>query len=698
MIKNVKRLGIFAMYDVDGIVDDYVIYLLDAIKPFISNIIVVCDGAMKQESIARLKNCASEVIINDRGGYDSGSYKAAIDKYGWDVIREYDELILFNDSNYGPIYPLSEMFEKMDNRECDFWALTYQSEFNDEFTENITPAHYRSDFYVFRKTVFSNKEFVNYWNNLQSPINYQEAVKTYEFALSELLHTLNFKGTSYVEMQENVCRPPISIFNDYVFIISSKLPLIKRKIFTLKLHQKLNDSDTRPAVKILEHVKTNTLYDENLILKHLIRICDVSDIRNFLGLCFVFPQNYCFKADILNGKKIGIILHINYTDLFEHCFEYINRIPDSIDVIVTTKGESNKTKIKLLFEKSGRKNYRIVEPQNRGREVSARLIACRELISQYDYLCCTQDKKSNKHSDSYMFGQTYMDLLWDNSVVSAEYIKNVINCFEENPLLGLLAVPPPYHGKYFVVGNRRWSSDFNNTKNLSERLKLKCKISEEKQPLSVGGTFWCRTAALKTLFNYPWKYDDFLEEPMPINGTISHAIERIYPYVAQHEGYMSGTMMSDKYAGSLISSHQTMLETIIFRLFDNIESKFSTYAQLLTLLLNSISSLSFAKYIIQNKNIYLYGAGAYGMYFLKMLLSQGIKPMGFVVSDGHKKESFIKEYKVYELCELPKNEEYGLLITVDRKNTATIIENLNKYGFTNYYSFYENTNLKGSEI
>ena len=684
MIKDVKRIGIFAMYDVDGIADDYVIYLLDAIKPFISNIIVVCQRAIKQESIARLKNYASDVIINDKGGYDCGSYKVAINKYDWDVINEYDELILFNDSNYGPIYPLSEMFEKMDNRECDFWTLTYQEESG---TENVTPAHYRSDFFVFKKTIISNSEFRAYWKNLQFPINSQEAVKKYELALSKLLHTLNFKGMSYIERNDiethkNAYCPPITVYSDYVFIISSKIPFVKKKGFMTRTSR----IDTRAMTKILKYIKNITSYNENLILKHLIRICDVSDIKDSLGLSFILSQKYCYNADILKCKKIGIILHLVYTDLLEYCFEYINKIPDSIDVIVTTT-ENNKSKIKSLFENIGRKNYQIIIPQNRGREISAVLIACKELISQYDYLCCVHDKKSNHPHDSYALGQTFMDLLWDNSVVSAEYIKNVINCFEENPLLGLLAVPPAYHGKYFVT---RWSTDFNNTKNLSERLKLKCKISEDKQPLSAGNVFWCRTVALKTLFDYPWRYDDFLEEPLPISGTIFNAIELIYPYVAQHEGYMTGTMMSDEYAGAFTSDYQTMLQVIINNMLKKMEKKFSSYNELIN---SSIYSFAFADFLIRNKNIYLYGAGYHSVYFLDLLLSIGIKPIGFVLSTGHRKETSINGFKVYELNELPEDKKYGLLVTVAGKdNIDEIIGNLNKLDFTNFFCFYNHIN------
>lgn len=679
-----SRLAIFAMYDADGLADACILYMLNEMNRYVKDLIVVCNCEMRQESLDKLKDYASDIQINLNGGFDSGAYKQAIDKLGWDIVQQYDELILFNDSNYGPIYPLGGMFEKMDNTPCDFWTLTYQDAYYDKRSGGTTPAHYRSDFYVFRNSVLRNNSFREYWANLRLAKSYLDAVSVYEFALSKLLLSLDFRGRSYVEPSPATI--PVSIFTDYKYIIASKNPFIKKKVFTLALNVKLCETDTHAAIKVFEHIKRNTSFDENLILKHLIRICDMSDFRNIFGLTYVFSENYCAKQDVLKGKKVGIILHINYDDLFEHCFEYIREIPECIDVIITTKGEANKCRIKSLFESIQRRNYQIIEPLDRGRELSGRLIACKTFLMQYDYLCCTQDKKSNRDIDSNAFGQTFMDLLWDNSVASGEYIKNVIDCFERNPLLGLLVTPPPYHGDYCVVGNLRWCGEFENTKALAERIGIKCRISEEKTPLAVGGTFWCRTAALKPLFTYPWSYEDFPAEPMPVNGTISHAIERIYPYVAQYEGYFTSVMMSDRYAGVSITTYQAMFETIVQNLFESMGQNFLTYSELLNT--TTHSGLEFARFVLQNKRLYLYGAGLFGSYIQKVLETSGIQPTAFVVSDGHKSDPVVNNLPVYELSEIPRELDCGVLITVGRALNHIMIEALNKKGITNYYSFY----------
>lgn len=49
--------------------------------------------------------------------------------------------------------------------------------------------------------------------------------------------------------------------------------------------------------------------------------------------------------------------------------------------------------------------------------------------------------------------------------------------------------------------------------------------------------FWYRPAALQPLFNLKLSAVDIPTEPIPPDGTILHAIERIMVYVAWNEGY-----------------------------------------------------------------------------------------------------------------------------------------------------------------
>ena len=54
--------------------------------------------------------------------------------------------------------------------------------------------------------------------------------------------------------------------------------------------------------------------------------------------------------------------------------------------------------------------------------------------------------------------------------------------------------------------------------------------------------FWARPSGLSALIKYNWKWSDFPSEPIPYDGTILHAIERITPIICNEAGYQWATV------------------------------------------------------------------------------------------------------------------------------------------------------------
>jgi lipopolysaccharide biosynthesis protein len=53
----------------------------------------------------------------------------------------------------------------------------------------------------------------------------------------------------------------------------------------------------------------------------------------------------------------------------------------------------------------------------------------------------------------------------------------------------------------------------------------------------VGTMFWARSAALESLFSLGLDWDDYPPEPLPIDGSMLHALERLLPSIVEHAGY-----------------------------------------------------------------------------------------------------------------------------------------------------------------
>lgn len=82
-----------------------------------------------------------------------------------------------------------------------------------------------------------------------------------------------------------------------------------------------------------------------------------------------------------------------------------------------------------------------------------------------------------------------------------------------------------------------------------KELGIDVPISGEESPIApFGSVFWFRPKALEPLFAHGWQHSDFPPEPLPQDGTISHAIERVYPFVAQGAGYYPAVAMSSSFA------------------------------------------------------------------------------------------------------------------------------------------------------
>jgi lipopolysaccharide biosynthesis protein len=57
----------------------------------------------------------------------------------------------------------------------------------------------------------------------------------------------------------------------------------------------------------------------------------------------------------------------------------------------------------------------------------------------------------------------------------------------------------------------------------------------------VGSMFWVRPDALRPLLELRLDWNDYPEEPVPADGTILHALERLLPFAARTAGYRFAT-------------------------------------------------------------------------------------------------------------------------------------------------------------
>lgn len=261
-----RRAAIFAHYDKDNIVDDYVIYYLKALKEVACEIIFVsCNPIVESEKL-KLDGIADFIIDEKHDEYDFGSYKRGY-LYLKERLNDFDELIFANDSCYGPLYPLREVFDKMETEEqCDFWGITknrFGVEKNDEKYVVVNSPHLQSYFLVFKRNVFLSKVFDEFMQSIKHFDNKNDIIINYEIGLSEKLTQEGFLSCSYIKVLYRFNHVLISFWR--LLIEKYKMPFVKSSVL------RLNSPFLTTIEKWEETIAKYTEYPIELITLNLTR-------------------------------------------------------------------------------------------------------------------------------------------------------------------------------------------------------------------------------------------------------------------------------------------------------------------------------------------------------------------------------------------------------------------------------------------
>ena len=219
-----KRAVVFAHYDKQNLVDDYVIYYLKALKEIAQEIVFV--SCCNIENPEKLDGVVSHIIAEPHDEYDFGSYKRGF-LYLLPRLNEFDELIFANDSCFGPFHPFKDIFDEMDAKDCDFWGITKNNfGINKHFriVEYIQP-HIQSYFLVFKQNVLISQFFKDFISNIKHEEIKSDIINKYEIGLTASLVKEGFSYKVYVNAFENVSNIAINKWRQ--IILKNRMPFMK---------------------------------------------------------------------------------------------------------------------------------------------------------------------------------------------------------------------------------------------------------------------------------------------------------------------------------------------------------------------------------------------------------------------------------------------------------------------------------------
>ena len=539
--------------------DDYIGYLLDDISPLFSKLVIVCNGFLLPESREKLEKYSQNIFVRENKGFDFCAWKEAMFDYlGYARVREYDELVLFNDSFFGPLHSFSHIFGYMENRQYDFWGLSVHGEVNT--VKNMCPYGYRpryiqTYFISFNKRMLNDEVFIQFWKGIPVYSNFQEVSEKCSAVLTKFFEDRGYRWGVYSDTsdleesrEKNICH---HAFNCLELIENRNYPIIKRKSFVLGKMRFLQYNTGLDLPRAVKYIVDNNLYDIDLIFKHIIRRYDVADIKESLNL------NYIIRADEEDDVKLLertlVCAYIDDERSLNLFLKYTKDLSVSVKVFIR---QDLLEKNKILADSSFTK-YEIHEFQDSYIECLLKIV--RDYSRAYDYLLFIKNL-SNLVDDVSVSHESALEMQWDNILSSKENILHTVSILKKEKYLGMLTPPPPVHGRYYtyyVNSIDEWNSFIPQWNGV---LSNAVKETKNNKIISAGGVLAVKMKALMNLLNVQHTESLVI---MAGDEKCRHYFDCMLPYIVQKNGYLTGWCMNEEYIASEIESLRYISESII---------------------------------------------------------------------------------------------------------------------------------------
>lgn len=566
--RHIKRIALYVIYDKDGLLDGFRKYYLQELRKVTDRIVAVVSGTLTPESRDELEKLADDIYVRENKGLLAGAWIDGLAYVGWDTLYQYDELLMLNDSFFGPFFPIEELFEKAEASDADFYGC--MQNFEEKAITQIQGrplkhGHFRGSicyFYIIKNRLLHSRAFKDYWT--QKPVITQDW-ETYfftEFDFYDYVRDAGFRIDAYQSDKLKGYFFDNLTHNMSLLVEQDRIPFVRIRPFGNDMKdQSMQIHYGKDPRQTLEYIDKHTDYDVNLIWDYLLRTKNLTHLYNQLQLQYVLPKD-CVERPFKYDKKIAVILHIYYEDLVEKMAEYCQNFPPNTDFFVTTTDEKTAATIHKEFTKRSLSFVCKVRP-NKGVAMSSLWITYAHIVTEgkYEYVCYFHDKKS-PYTGFAVSGAEFGRRCYENLFGTPQLIKNIINLFEEHPRLGVVGAPQPYHGIYFSTPLRSWPGNYQNTVHLAQRLGLKVNISPDIMPVApYGDMFWCRSKALSKMLKKGLTWKDFDVEYKP-DFTIMHAIERIYSFAAQDAGFYYADVINTDEARSDLINFQYLINRL----------------------------------------------------------------------------------------------------------------------------------------
>lgn len=280
-----RRALVWALHDVDGVLDAANEHYLRALLEHVEQAVVVVNGAFEPGSRRRVEELGATLIVRENRGYDVEAFKAGIEALA-PVLPELDELVVANSSVFGPLRPLRPMFDAMAAADVDFWGITRHAAADPErgtAAPRTERAHVQSYFTVYRSSLLRSEAFADYWRDLPPIEGYADAVRLHEMEQTGYFEDHGFTWTVAVDTSdlEHLSTNPI-IGLSAMLVRERGCPVFKRRMLFLSAEELTTHSDGAATAELWSLLSAMPDEIRSALVDHAIRTMSADRLRRTL--------------------------------------------------------------------------------------------------------------------------------------------------------------------------------------------------------------------------------------------------------------------------------------------------------------------------------------------------------------------------------------------------------------------------------
>jgi glycosyltransferase involved in cell wall biosynthesis len=225
--------------------------------------------------------------------------------------------------------------------------------------------------------------------------------------------------------------------------------------------------------------------------------------------------------------RVALQLHVYYPDLLPEIVEGLARNALRPDLFVSVTTEDAAVQVRAALRGVADVVHVEVVP-NRGRDIAPLLTQFASRLAVYDIVGHLHAKKSVIVADA-SIGERWRRFLLGNLLSGAGgMMDRIVGRMAQDPSIGLVFPDDPY-----LVN---WTANRAGAQSLGRRLGIAGDLPRHFV-FPVGTMFWARVDAIRPLLALGLDWPDYPVEPLPYDGSMLHALERLLPFVAERQGF-----------------------------------------------------------------------------------------------------------------------------------------------------------------